>query len=140
MKMIKFFQKFLTCDFINFCYNECMNENPGVYNEARNRLREEKERERRALENIQEKFEKERYITHAEKKFDIFELKNRIETGRSLSVLQNDIQNALREGKISRETFDSLQEKIVVISENKEKNNSEKTREDGLFAAEELPF
>ena len=50
-----------------------MNENPWAYNEARNRLREEKERERKVFENLVDRFEKEKTHMRAEKKFDIFD-------------------------------------------------------------------
>ena len=99
-----------------------MNENPWAYNEARNRLREEKERERKMLENLVERFEKEKTHMRAEKKFDIFELKSRIETHRSLNTLRSDIDKALREGIISREMFDTLKNKIEFIEHLPEKN------------------
>lgn len=74
-----------------------MIENPGAYNEARNRLREEKEREKRQLESITERFEKEKQLTRTQKKFDIFELRQKIETGNSLNSLRRDIDRAFKE-------------------------------------------
>ena len=105
-----------------------MNENPWAYNEVRNRLREEKERERKALENLVERFEKEKTHMRAEKKFDIFELKSRIETHRSLNTLRSDIDKALREGIISREMFDTLKNKIEHIEHPPHKNTPQKEK------------
>ncbi|MDO4873724.1 MAG: hypothetical protein Q4A35_00810 [Candidatus Gracilibacteria bacterium] len=117
-----------------------MNENPGAYNEARNRLREEKERERKVFENLVERFEKEKTHMRAEKKFDIFELKSRIETHRSLNTLRSDIDKALREGIISREMFDTLKNKIEFIEHFPEKNILTKQSEKAFFDDEDLPF
>ena len=74
------------------------------------------------LENLFERFEKEKTHMRAEKKFDIFELKSRIETHRSLNTLRSDIDKALREGIISREMFDTLKNKIEFIEHLPEKN------------------
>ncbi len=115
-----------------------MFENPGAYNESRNRLREEKEREKKALENITERFEKEKNLMRTEKKFDMFELRHRIETGRSLLTLQNEINNALKEGIISREAFDTLQEKIVLAE--KIEKIVDKDEQENFFKNEDLPF
>lgn len=94
-----------------------MNENPWAYYEARNRLREEKEQERRRLDAIIERFEKEKEYARSAKRFDIFELKYRIETSNSLLSLQKEIQNALKEWYISREMFDVMKERIEMTSE-----------------------
>ena len=117
-----------------------MNENPWAYNEARNRLREEKERERKVLENLVELFEKKKTHMRTEKKFDIFELKSRIETHRSLNTLRSDIDKALREGIISREMFDTLKNKIEFIEHLPEKNILTKQSEKVFFDDEDLPF
>lgn len=98
-----------------------MNENPGVYNEARNRLKEQKELEKRQLDNITDKFEKEKEFTRTQKKFDIFELRHKIEVGNSLNSLRRDIDKALKEGLISREAFDTLEKRIDVVAKDPEK-------------------
>lgn len=76
----------------------------------------------------------------AEKKFDIFELKSRIETHHSLNTLRSDIDKALREGIISREMFDTLKNKIEFIEHLPEKNILTKQSEKAFFDDEDLPF
>ncbi len=44
---------------------------------------------------------------YKKKKLDVFELKRRIETGNSLSLLKNDIKEAYEQGEISIETYTS---------------------------------
>lgn len=61
-------------------------------------------------------------MTRATKRFDIFELRQKIETTKNLSILRNEVQNALKEGIISRETFDKLQDNIDKIDRNIDKN------------------
>lgn len=85
-----------------------------------------------------EKFEKQREYTRTVKKFDIFELRHRIETGRSLLSLQSEISEALKEGQISRETFDSLQSELDSVLRPLEK--SEKILSEPLISAHDLPF
>lgn len=119
-----------------------MIENPGAYNEARNRLREEKEREKRQLESITERFEKEKQLTRTQKKFDIFELRQKIETGNSLNSLRRDIDLAFKEGLISREAVNILENRIEQVIKNPEKiaEKKEKERTEWLIVAEDLPF
>lgn len=91
-----------------------MGENPWAYREAQNRIREQQEKEKEKKEQLSEDFEKTRSKVSVEKQFDIFELKRRIETGRSLSVLRHDIDTALREWLISRKTFDKIEKALDV--------------------------
>jgi uncharacterized protein (UPF0297 family) len=44
-----------------------MQENPGAYNEARNRIREQKEREKLVVETLVEHFEKSKEKLHKKK-------------------------------------------------------------------------
>ncbi len=71
------------------------NENPGAYNEARNRIREKQEQERVIVEKKKEDFEVGKEKVYRKKKLDVFELKHHIETGRSLESLKNDVRSAL---------------------------------------------
>ena len=73
------------------------NENPGAYNEARDRIREKKEKEIILVETKKEDFEKSKSILRKKKTLDVGELKRHIETGRSLEGLKLDIKNALNE-------------------------------------------
>ncbi len=98
-----------------------MQENPGAYNEARNRIREKKEKETIVAEEVQEQFEKYREKLTKKKWLDIFELKRRIETGHSLESLKSDIRDALKEWDISIETYNQA---ISDITEQNEKQNS----------------
>ena len=100
-------------------------------------MREEKEQKKKKLEDLTEKFEKQREYAKIEKKFDIFELKHRIETGRNLLLLQKEISEALKEGVISRESFQEFQEKIEKFSEITEKKEF---IPEEIFSSEKLPF
>lgn len=82
-----------------------MQENPGAYNEARNRIREKQEQERVVVEKKKEEFEMSKEKVYTKKKLDVFELKRRIETGHSLSLLKDDIKQALDQGDISIDTY-----------------------------------
>lgn len=108
-----------------------MHENPWAYNEARNRIREEKEREKVVIEKQTETFEKSKETIKKGRKLDVFSLKNRIETGHSLSVLKSELRDAFQEGIISRDALDSM---IDVLE------NSEKSREDSSLNMSQFPF
>lgn len=82
-----------------------MQENPGAYNEAHNRIREKKEQEKKIAEEVQEHFEKSKEKLKSKKWLDIFELKRKIETGHSLESLKADIKDALKEWDISIEVY-----------------------------------
>lgn len=84
------------------------NENPGAYNEARDRIREKKEKEIILVEAKNEDFEKSKSILRKKKTLDVGELKRHIETGRSLDGLKSDIKSALNEWIISRDTYDQV--------------------------------
>ncbi len=84
------------------------NENPGAYNEARDRIREKKEKEIILVEAKKEDFEKSKSILRNKKTLDVGELKRHIETSRSLEGLKSDIKNALNEWIISRDTYDQV--------------------------------
>ncbi len=56
-------------------------------------------------EQVTENFEKTKERVRSGKKLDVFELKRRIETGQSLSLLKGDIQSALENGHISIDTY-----------------------------------
>lgn len=98
-----------------------MQENPGVYHEARNRIREQKEKEQILVNTVEEHFEKNKEKIRSRKKLDVFELKRRIETGHSLEGLKSDIREAFREGDISAETF----ERVFSDIERKERASEE---------------
>lgn len=89
-----------------------MNENPNIFRETNNKLKEQKEKELAKYENLVENFEKEKNTMRSSKKFDIFELRQRIETNRSLITLQNDIQEAFKEGIISRNQLSILEDRV----------------------------
>ena len=72
-------------------------ENPGVYNETRDRIREKKEKETRIVESKKEDFEKSKSLLRKRKTHDVRELQQQIETGNSLDLLKSDIKNALSE-------------------------------------------
>jgi hypothetical protein len=57
------------------------------------------------IEKKKEDFEKGKEKIHSKKKLDVFELKRRIETGHSLHTLKSDIEEALRSGQISIDTY-----------------------------------
>lgn len=61
-----------------------MQENPGAYHEARNRIREKNDKEKVIAEVVQEQYEKSKEKLTKRKTLDIYELKHRIETGHSL--------------------------------------------------------
>ncbi len=82
-----------------------MQENPGAYNEARNRIREQQEKEKVVVESVVEHFEKSKEKLTKKKGLDIYELKRKIETGHSLESLKSDIREALKDGDISIETY-----------------------------------
>lgn len=81
------------------------NENPWAYNEARNRIREKQEAEKIVIEKKKEDFEVGKEKVYKKKKLDVFELKHRIETGRSLGSLKDEIRWALESGDISVDTY-----------------------------------
>jgi hypothetical protein len=89
-------------------------ENPGAYDEARKRIREDKERETIVIEERKESFEKGKEKVRSRKKLDVFELKRRIETGHSLETLKNDIKKALDVGAISIDTYKDALERIDI--------------------------
>jgi len=113
-----------------------MREQPGAYSEARNRIREQQEREKQRLDTIVEHFEKQKETMRVEKKFDIFELRRRIETGHSLLGLRQDIQEALSSGNISREMFDQMQASL----EKRLQTEDHSRESDPLIPVEDLPF
>jgi hypothetical protein len=82
-----------------------MNENPWAYNEARNRIRDKQENEKEIIAEKIVDFEKSKERLRKWKKLDVFELKRRIETGKSLGSLKTDIEAALKEWSISFETY-----------------------------------
>lgn len=84
------------------------NENPGVYNETRDRIREKKEKEITILETKKEDFETSKQILRKKKTLDVTELRRHIETGNSLDSLKSEIRNALTDGTISRDTYDQV--------------------------------
>ena len=73
------------------------NENPGAYNEARDRIREKKEKETIIIESKKEDIEKSKSILRKKKSLDVRELQRHIETGSSLEGLKSEIRNALSE-------------------------------------------
>lgn len=83
-------------------------ENPGVYNEARDRIREKKEKETIIVESKKEEFEVSKNILRKKKTLDVRELQRHIETGNSLDSLKSEIKVALSEGTISRDTYDKV--------------------------------
>ncbi|MBX9809253.1 hypothetical protein K2X92_02610 [Candidatus Gracilibacteria bacterium] len=109
-----------------------MSENPGAYNEARDRIREKKEKETILVESQKEEFEKTKNILRKKKGLDVHELRRRIETGNSLDLLKSEIKNALTEGTISRDTYDR-----VIASIDNETNNE---IEIGMIDPDKLPF
>ncbi len=88
-----------------------MNENPWAYSEARNRIREQQDKEKLKKEVLEDFVEKQEKL-YIRNHFDVHELQRRIETGRSLTTLRSDIDAALKEGIISREAFDLMQDSI----------------------------
>ena len=96
-------------------------ENPGAYNEARNRIKENKERETIIIEEKKENFEKWKEKIRSRKKLDVFGLKRRIETGQSLELLKSDVKDALDRGEISIDTYKTALERIENFDTAKEK-------------------
>jgi hypothetical protein len=84
------------------------NENPGVYSETRDRIREKKEKETILVESKKEDFEKSKNILRKKKSLDVRELQRHIETGNSLDSLKSEIKAALSEWTISRDTYDKV--------------------------------
>lgn len=88
-------------------------ENPGAYNEARNRIREKKEQEVIAIEQYKEDFIENKEKIRKKKKLDMSELRRRIETWQSLDSLKSAIQEAIREWwlewSLARETLDAIE-------------------------------
>lgn len=109
-----------------------MSENPWAYNEARDRIREKKEKETILVESQKEEFEKTKNILRKKKGLDVHELRRRIETGNSLDLLKSEIKNALTEGTISRDTYDR-----VIASIDNETNNE---IEIWMIDPDKLPF
>lgn len=109
-----------------------MQENPGAYNEARNRIREQKEKEKVFVESVQEHFEKSKERLTKKKWLDIYELKRKIETGHSLESLKVDIRDALKEWDISIETYNQA------LSDISERDDREKRLPD--IDPNTLPF
>mgnify|MGYP006915289807 CR=1 FL=1 len=98
-------------------------ENPGAYNEARNRIREKQEEERAIVEKKKEDFEVGKERVYRKKKLDVFELKHHIETGRSLESLKNDVRSALDQWQIS---VDAYRKAIHTLDAEQEKMDHEK--------------
>ena len=110
-----------------------MSENPGAYSEARDRIREKKERETVILETKTEQFEKSKEKMRKRKWLDVHGLRQKIETGHSLDSLKSDILVALSEGTISRDTYDQV---IASIDGWKK----EWRQDIGMIDPEALPF
>ena len=85
-----------------------MSENPWAYNEARDRIREKKEKEIVVAESKKEDFEKSKSLLRKKKTLDVRELQRHIETGNSLEGLKSEIRNALSEWTISRDTYNKV--------------------------------
>ena len=109
-----------------------MQENPGAYNEERNRIREQKEKEKIVVETLAENFEKSKEKLKSKKWLDIYELKRKIETGHSLESLKADIREAFKEWDISIEVYNQA------LSDINEKNNTERRLPD--IDPNTLPF
>ncbi len=80
-------------------------ENPGAFQEAKNRMREKQEQEYTVIEKKREDFEMGKEKVRKTKKLDVFELKRKIETGQSLNSLKSDILEALDRGEISADMY-----------------------------------
>jgi hypothetical protein len=106
------------------------NENPWSYSEARDRIREKKERETVVLEVKTEEFEKTKEKMRKKKWLDVHGLRQKIETGHSLDSLKSDIRAALSDGTISRDTYDS-----VIASLDRQP-----MEEIGIIDLDQLPF
>lgn len=110
------------------------NENPGVYNETRDRIREKKEKETTIIESKKEDFEKSKSILRKKRSLDVRELQRHIETGSSLDGLKSEIRNALSEWTISRDTYNKV---IASIDNGREKND---IQNNGVIDPNKLPF
>lgn len=108
-------------------------ENPWVYNEARDRIRDKKEKEASIVESKKEDFEKSKSLLRKRKTHDVRELQRQIETGNSLDSLKSDIKNALSEWIISRDTYDRV---IASI----DKWGEPEAQDPGLIDPNLLPF
>ncbi len=108
------------------------NENPGVYNESRDRIREKKERETLLAESKKEDFETSKSRVRNKKGLDVRELQRHIEAGNSLESLKSEIKNALTDGTISHDTYNT-----VIASLDGEKNILHET---GMIDPNRLPF
>lgn len=111
-------------------------ENPGAYDEARKRIRENKERETIVIEERKESFEKGKEKIRSKKKLDVHELQRRIETGRSLDSLKSEIKEALRTGDISIDTYSDVLEHI----EDKEHEKRTVIKPEYIFDPQEFPL
>jgi hypothetical protein len=116
-------------------------ENPGSYDEARKRIRENKELESQVIEKKREDFEKGKERIRSRKKLDIFELHRRIETGHSLSILRSEIQEALKDGQISIDTYTNTLNLLHESAEKKKKilPQAEYVLSQGSFPGASLP-
>lgn len=124
-----------------FLYNKSMPwENPGAYDEARKRIRENKERETVIIEEKKESFEKGKEKIRSRKKLDVFELKRRIETGQSLELLKSDVKDALDHGEISIDTYKNALERIESIDSKHEKEKRVKVIPDKIFDPNDYPL
>lgn len=115
-------------------------ENPWVYNEARNRIKENKERETIVIEEKKESFEKWKEKIRSKKKLDVFELKRRIETGQSLELLKGDIKEALDRGEISVDTYKDALKRIEGEDVWDERNNIPDAIPDYVFDPKMYPL
>ena len=71
------------------------------------------------IEEKKEHFEKTKEKIYSRKKLDVFELRRRIETGKSLGLLKSDIQSALESGQISIDTYHDALEAMDHGSKNR---------------------
>ena len=110
-----------------------MSENPWAYNEARDRIREKKEKEVVLAEIKKEDFEKTKTLMRKKNSLDVRELKNHIAVWHSLESLKSEVQSALNEWTISRDTYDKV---IASIDAGKDK----KVEDIGLIHPDDLPF
>lgn len=85
-----------------------MHENPWAYDEARNRIREKQEQEKVTVERKKAEYEIGREKVFTRKKLDVWDLRRKIETGHSLSLLKDEVRQALDEGSISLDTYNTV--------------------------------
>ncbi len=104
-----------------------MNENPGAYNEARNRIREKEEWEKVIIEKQKEVFVEKSEKIRKRKKLDMFELKRRIETGQSLESLKHIIQEALKDGSLEWTDYRETLRKIESLESDEKEKQEKKT-------------